>query len=239
LVDRDAGLVGAIVHDLESKILGGELEAGDRIPTERDLAQMWGVSRTTVRQALHELELKSLVDRTRRRGTTVADLRGRAATSAALLSGLSTHARQVAEVLDLRAAIEPPMAARAAMYATGAEIAEMEQLLEAMAHSESAEHDLELDSQFHRLIAKATHNPLFVQLVSDMGKWLREARQSQLRISPERRAEVIAGHALFVEAIRGRDAETAARVSAEHVEHVRRELLPLLHPTQPEDQADV
>jgi GntR family transcriptional repressor for pyruvate dehydrogenase complex len=230
------GLVAAIVNDLESKITRGELKGGDRLPTERDLARAWGVSRTTVRQALYELELKSLVERTRRRGTTVADLSRRTETSEALLSGLSPHARQVAEVLDFRAAIEPPMAARAAIYATSSEIARMDELLEAMAGSQSAERDLELDDEFHRLIAEATHNPLFVQVIGDMANWLRDARQSQLGISSERRARVIAGHVLFVDAIRGRDPEAAARVSAEHVENVRRELLPLLDNRETEDE---
>ncbi|MEA2284949.1 MAG: GntR family transcriptional regulator, transcriptional repressor for pyruvate dehydrogenase complex [Solirubrobacteraceae bacterium] len=234
---RGAGLVGAIVHDLEAKIVDGRLKAGDRLPTERDLAREWGVSRTTVRQALYELELKSLVDRTRRRGTTVADLRARAVTSEALLSGLSPHARQLAEVLDFRAAIEPAMSARAAMYATSSEIAEMDALLEAMAASGSAQTDIELDHRFHTLIAQATHNPLFVQLVGDMANWLRDVRRSQLQISPERRARMLRGHALFVEAIRARDPDAAARVSAEHVEQVRRELWPLLQaddePAQP------
>jgi GntR family transcriptional regulator, transcriptional repressor for pyruvate dehydrogenase complex len=224
--------VGAIVQDLESRILEGRMKVGDKLPTERELAADWGVSRTTVREALYELELKSLVQRTRRRGTTVADLSARAVTSEALLSGLSPHARQLAEVLDFRAAIEPAMSARAAMYATSSEIADLESLLAAMEQSDSAERDIELDDRFHRLIAQATHNPLFVQLVSDMSTWLRDVRQTQLRISPERRASVIRGHALFVEAIRERDPDAAASVAAEHVEHVRRELWPLL-------QADV
>jgi GntR family transcriptional repressor for pyruvate dehydrogenase complex len=220
--------VGAIVQDLESRIVDGRMKVGDRLPTERELAADWGVSRTTVREALYELELKSLVRRTRRRGTTVADLSARTVTSEALLSGLSPHARQLAEVLDFRAAIEPAMSARAALYATSSEIAEMESLLEAMEQSDSAERDIELDDRFHRLIAQATHNPLFVQLISDMSTWLRDVRQTQLGISPERRARVISGHALFVEAIRERDPAAAASVAAEHLEQVRRELWPIL-----------
>jgi GntR family transcriptional repressor for pyruvate dehydrogenase complex len=221
-------LVGAIVQDLEGRIAGGELQPGDRIPTERELAQSWGVSRTTVRQALYELELKSLVERTRRRGTTVSNLADRNRTGAALLSGLSPHARELAEVLDFRAAIEPAMAARAAMYATAAEIAEIAALVSAMATAASAEEDVELDDRFHRLIAKATHNPLFVQLVSDMSEWLRSVRQPQLELSPERRAKVIEGHALFLEAIRARDPDAATQVAADHIEMVRREMWPML-----------
>ena len=223
-----AGLVGAIVQDLESRIVDGRMQVGDKLPTERELAADWGVSRNTVREALYELELKSLVQRARRRGTTVADLSARTVTSEALLSGLSPHARQLAEVLDFRAAIEPAIAARAAMYATSSEIAEMDSLLDAMERADSAERDIELDDRFHRLIAQSTHNPLFVQLFSDMSTWLRDVRQTQLRISPERRASVIRGHALFVEAIRERDPSTAASVAAEHLERVRRELWPLL-----------
>lgn len=221
-------LVVNIVRDLETRILEGKLKEGDRLPTERELAPQYGVSRTTVREALYELELKSLVRRTRRRGTVIADLRNRTGTSEALLSGLSQHAREVAEVLDFRAGVEPAMAARAARYATQADIAELEAVLEAMLKSRSARRDLELDERFHWLIAKATHNPLFLQLMSDMSKWLRETRQTQLQISPDRRRRVIEGHADFLGAIRARDPDLAARVASHHLVEVQRAMAPLL-----------
>lgn len=208
--------------------MDGFFKEGERLPTERELAQGYQVSRSTVREALYELELKNLVERTRRRGTIVSDLSSRVSTSEALLSRLTQPARELAEVLDFRAALEPPMAARAARYATGAEVAELERLLEAMSASKSAERDVELDERFHALIARATHNPLFEQVVEHMSRWLRDVRQNQLGLTDRERVAVMRGHTDIVDAIRARDPEEAARVMAEHVELVRRAMWPLV-----------
>ena len=72
--------------------------------------------------------------------------------SEALISGLSTEGRQIAEILDFRAAIEPAIAARAARYATPGEIKALEDLLDRMAQPGSAAEHMELNTIFHELI---------------------------------------------------------------------------------------
>ncbi|WP_170837768.1 FadR/GntR family transcriptional regulator [Streptomyces sp. TP-A0874] len=215
-------IVLEIVTHFESLIARGEIKAGDKIATERELASTYGISRTTVREAMYELELKGLVERVRRRGTIVTDSGNRGLMSEALLSGLSREGRQIAEILDFRAAIEPAIAARAARYATEAEIRTLEEILGKMATPGPAEEHLALNTQFHEQIAIATHNVLFVDVAKEISKSLNVLMRAQLAMSSERRTQLLVeGHSEFVDAIRERDPERSFQVALKHVEDVQ------------------
>jgi GntR family transcriptional repressor for pyruvate dehydrogenase complex len=215
----------SIVSHFESLIAKGELKHGDKIATERELAIEYDISRTTVREAIYELELKGLVERVRRRGTTVTDLGGRELMSEALVSGLSIEGRRIAEILDFRAAIEPAIAARAARYATAGEIQALEDLLEKMAQPATAAEHLELNTVFHEMIASATHNPLFVNVAKEISKSLAVLTRQQLRMPAARRSKLmVEGHRAFVDAIRNRDPDTAYTVAQAHVEEVQKQV---------------
>lgn len=215
----------SIVDHIESLIATGELQPGDKIATERELAAEYNISRTTVREAIYELELKGLVERARRRGTTVSQLGGRELMSEALISGLSTEKREIAEILDFRAAIEPAIAARAARYATSREIRALEGLLEKMAEPASAAEHLELNTVFHEMIATATHNPLLVRVSKEISNSLTALTRQQLRMPAARRSKLmVEGHRAFVDAIRNRDPEAAFAVAQAHVEEVQKQV---------------
>jgi len=209
-----------LVARLRRMIFDGELAAGARLPPERELQAALGVSRVSVREALHQLELQGLVDRRPGRGTVVVapDRSDRAAT---LLARLTAADRDLLELMDLRAAIEPPIAARAAARATAADVRELRELVEEMDRTSAVERVTELDEAFHAAIARATHNPLFAQLLEVIRDWLRATRRSALQ-SRRRRHESIAAHTRIVAAIAARDADGAALAMREHIEAVNR-----------------
>jgi GntR family transcriptional repressor for pyruvate dehydrogenase complex len=211
--------------DLERVILDGSLSAGDRLPSERELCELLGVSRVSVRQALHELEARGLIDRRRGRGTIVlsaADGAGDVGSAiAAMLGSVSSTTLELARIMELRALIEPPIAALAAARVTERDIEQLRQLVEEM----EAEQDLvrypDLDRAFHQAIAVDTHNPLFTQLTDLIAVQIAPSRRRTLQTVARREASSAAHRRIF-EAIARHDAVAAESEARAHVETVLR-----------------
>src|SRR5208283_2387337 len=104
-----------------------ELKPGDLLPPERQLVQMLGVSRSSVRDAIRSLELKGLLEPRQGVGTVVCSPSVAPANDLAM--ALLEKRKMVADLLDVRQMLEPPLAGRAALHATRDEIAEMEDIL--------------------------------------------------------------------------------------------------------------
>lgn len=153
----------SLTATLQSLIDVGRLPPGSRLPPERELAEILGVSRGSVREAVHELALKGLVDRSPRRGTVVLD-RSSGLIVGSLLTRLSGEGRSMLEVMDLRAAIEPPIAARAAVRATRADIRRLAELIAAIDEGVPRSAAARLDAEFHAAVAAASHNQLLSRL---------------------------------------------------------------------------
>ena len=205
----------SVVDSLERAIRDGKLSEGDRFPPERMLAPQLGVSRATVREALHELELKGLVERRQGRGTVVLET-GRGALAQLLLRKLDPVARDLLELMDFREAIEVPITARAAKYATGADIVRLERLADRMESEVSSKRYSELDAQFHEAIARASHNPLLVKLVRLSADWTTSTRNPRLEGVARRRIS-LEGHREILDRIRHRDPEAAAQAMQDHL----------------------
>ena len=140
-------------------IAEGHVSPGTRLPSERELAVLLGVSRASVREAIHELTLKGLVTREQGRGTVVKETDGRGL-GASLLGLLEPASREVRTILDFREAIEPPIAARAAQRATPSDIRNLTAVLDEMARAPSRADFAAMDRRFHQVVARTTHNPL-------------------------------------------------------------------------------
>jgi GntR family transcriptional repressor for pyruvate dehydrogenase complex len=196
----------------------GVLSPGSRLPAEREFAVQLGVSRASVREALRELELKGLVDRRPGRGTLVATAADRPVSMLARWSG---DERALREVMDLRATIEPPIAARAAGRATERDVQRLADLLARMRTERSTPAFSELDVAFHRQIGRATHNELLVKLVETAFEWMQPSRDGALVTAARRRVSV-AAHAAILDAIAAGDPPAAAAAMTLHLEAVTR-----------------
>jgi GntR family transcriptional repressor for pyruvate dehydrogenase complex len=202
---------------LEQLIGSGRFEDGARLPPERELAASLMVSRASVREAVHELWLKGLVERRRGRGTFVRSPEpARTEFLTALHGRLSDIDMTVFQIMDYRAAIEPPIAARAAERAGAQDWQLLSDLLEAMEGETAARRSAELDARFHYAIAQATRNPLFVQLVEFSSHWLESTREVTLQ-SKHRRELSLRGHREIVRAIAARDGGAAAAAMSAHI----------------------
>jgi GntR family transcriptional repressor for pyruvate dehydrogenase complex len=187
------------------------------------MAAKFGVSRATVREALQELELKGRIERVQGRGTTVAAVSEDVSPGSGLLARLPADERRVAELMDFRHAVEPVIARRAARYATAADVYQLERITEDMAATDSADHYRELDERFHYLVARATHNSVFMMLVEMTWDALRPTRLVQAMDKTARDLALV-DHRAVVEAISERDAERAERAMRAHIDQVARDL---------------
>lgn len=201
---------------IEGLLVSGLLQPGEKLLPERQFAAMFGLSRSTVREAIHELELKGTVERRPGRGTLVRPV---STTQHQLLGTLEGSARSSLQVHDLRSVIEPEVALRAALRATPADLLQMEQILVASQGELTPERSVELDVLFHAAVAGATQNPLLSALVNTTAEWIAGVRSASHQ-SGEGRARSLAGHWQIFEAISAKDPQGAQAAMAEHLQLV-------------------
>jgi GntR family transcriptional repressor for pyruvate dehydrogenase complex len=201
---------------LERLIALGELSPGDKIPAERSIAETLGVSRGSVRDAMQELAHKGLVERRPGRGTVVLDSR---AAGDSLYGPLTEAERTAAQVTDLRQAIEPAVAERAASRATPANLLQLERVLAASHARLTPGESVRLDYEFHLLVAQSAQNPLLVALITTTEEWLADSRRTS-HATQAGRAASVAGHHKIYQAIAASDPQAARGAMSEHLAEV-------------------
>ncbi len=196
-----------------------ELKPGDMLPPERELSRLFGVSRGSIRDAIRKLESVGLVEPRQGSGTVVRDFS--ADLLAAPLTTLLLQKRNmVAELLDVRKMIEPPLAARAASHATAEELAEMEAILDRQAaRMRQGELAIEEDSEFHYAIALAANNSVVLKVLDVLMDLLRETRERSLQVNG-RLEKSFAGHRRILAALKRRDAAAAENAMRRHLQEI-------------------
>lgn len=217
LARRSATMPVVLAAHLERLIATGELAAGARLPSERDLAASMSVSRATLREAMHELEAKHLIERRPGRGTVVVE---RSDAERALLD-LSSPAREARDAAELREIVEPSVAALAAQRATPANLLQLREVLDRTSTRLRPEESLACDTEFHLLVAQAAGNPLLATLHTMVTEWTIEVRRHSHTTADGRRTS-LGGHRAIYAAIEAHDADAAQRAMAEHLGDVRR-----------------
>jgi DNA-binding FadR family transcriptional regulator len=214
---RVSSVSAQIAAHLERLIASGELNAGDRLPAERELAADLQVSRASLREAMHELEAKNLIERKQGRGTRVLARPKHAHDLYDQLSGVERRLRDIAE---LRATTEPQIARLAATRATEANRLELDSVLKRhSADGLTPEVSVEIDQQFHLLLAHAAQNPLLVSLNELTSSWTTPIR---VLSHATRRAREVShrGHSEIFHAVLERDAEAAGAAMLRHLHDV-------------------
>ncbi|WP_162913344.1 FadR/GntR family transcriptional regulator [Rhodospirillaceae bacterium SYSU D60014] len=211
-----------ITAQLRQAIIDGCYAYGEKLPAERQLAEAFGASRTTVRIALDQLEEEQLV--TRRVGSgTFVNFRARSHTDdiAELTSPV--------ELIEVRLGMEPHMTRLAVLNATARDIDRLSEMIDrAEASSGDPEGFTLWDEQFHLLIAECTHNPLMVWLYRQINEVRTHDQWNAMKdkvLTTERITEYNRQHRSLYEAIRTRDVEGAVAIVTNHLHYARRQLL--------------
>ncbi len=213
-----------VAKQIERLITEGLLKPGDKLPPERELAETFQVSRSSLRDAIRTLELVGLVEPRQGEGTIVRDLSADSLVNP-LASMLVRKRELVAELLDVRKMIEPPLAARAATYASPEEIAYLEDILRRQKEKvRRGELAIEEDSEFHYTIARAAKNSVVMKVLDVLMGLLQESRARSLQVEG-RLQRSFAGHRRILRAIQRRDAAAARAAMYRHVEEIEEIIL--------------
>ncbi len=219
-------ITDGVVRRLEHLALA-VLEPGAELPSESDLAEEYGVSRLTMREAIKALQARGLVDIRRGRRPTVAYPSARPIGDF-FTSVIRRDPRRLLDLLEVRRALEVHIAALAAQHASPGSVAAMDLALDAMRHNPD---DLDAvhaaDVRFHESLATASGNQMLSFLIEAMEVPLHASRLQSLAGHLSRGGtitDVIEQHVRILERVRSRDAKGASSAMREHLAETARDL---------------
>lgn len=226
-----ASLSGTVADQLADLIVAGHLQAGERLPPERELAAQLQVSRIVVREALRTLAERGLVEVRAGVGAFVVPMAPGAVTRPLSLY-LVRNKVALTHLFELRRAIEPRIAAAATEAAVSTDLTA---LRDNIARTRTAAVELDgalaatgaapeaaveafawLDLEFHQLLAAASGNPLFQLVLEPLIDRLLAVRREGARL-PGTALRAVDGHAAVLEALERRDQDGAARAMEAHL----------------------
>lgn len=215
----------SVVRQVEQLILHGVLRPGERLPSERELAERLGVSRPSLREALADLQEKGLLTARAGAGIFVAEVLG-SAFSPALMQMFSSHADAVFDYLDFRTDLEGMAAERAARMGSDTDLKVIDTVFQKMAAAatkRSAKEEAQLDAQFHMSICEASHNVVMLHMMRSMYELLQEGvfynRQMMFRNAAAREV-LLDQHRAINTALQNRDPDAARAAVHHHLDFV-------------------
>ncbi len=217
----------SVVRQIEKLILRGILRPGERLPSERDLADRLGVSRPSLREAVAELQAQALLATKAGSGIYVADVLG-SAFSPALIRLFGSHDEAVFDYLSFRRDMEGLAAERAARLGSESDLKVIQAIFTKMeaaqGRSNNAEEEAQLDAQFHSAIIDASHNVVMLHMMRSMYDLLRQGvfynRQVMFKQRTSR-AALLDQHRAINTALQSRDPAGARAAVEAHLDYVQ------------------
>lgn len=214
-----------VVRQIEQLILRGILRPGERLPSERDLAEELGVSRPSLRDALADLSNRGLLVSRAGSGVFVADVLG-SAFSPALIQLFATHDEAVSDYIAFRRDIEGLAAERAARLGSETDLRVIDTIfrkMEAAHQKRDPSDEAQLDAEFHMAIIEASHNVIMLHMLRSMFDLLRQGvfynRQMLFR-NRMTRDQLLDQHRAMNTAVQARDPAAARAAVEAHLSYV-------------------
>jgi DNA-binding GntR family transcriptional regulator len=199
-----------VLEAIREAIISGILKPRERL-MEIQLAEELGVSRTPIREALRKLELEGFIVMVPRKGAYVADL----------------TFKDIADVFEIRAALEGLAAGLAAERITDDELENMERLLVEKAEA-IAENDIDklvnADTKFHDALYRGSRNERLTNIISNLREQIQRFRTTSLSY-PGRSKQSLEEHRSIVEAIQSRDPQKARQAAQDHIENAENSMI--------------
>jgi GntR family transcriptional repressor for pyruvate dehydrogenase complex len=212
-----------LAESIRARILERELAPGSALPTETELARQFAVNRSTVREALRNLQSAGLLER---RGGGKKLFVSRPTVSAVgggLSEALSLHDARFRDVWEALLAVEPAIAAAAARRRQAGQVAELAAIAKEFAAAElPADQAVDSVGQFFRAVGRASGNPVFVIANEPLVQLVEPGLAIIIDRVPQARRRIAAAQEALVDAIRRRASTTAATWMRRHVEDFRR-----------------
>ncbi len=208
-----------VVEQIHQLIRDGHLKPGDKLPPEHKLMADFGVGRSSIRDAIRVLEVMGAVKVRQGGGTVVQDVSPRTIVIP-LATMLSRRRALVAELMDLRLILEPPLARRAAKSVTAQDIAHLEEVLDRQREKVTlGQPAVEEDAEFHGIIARAGGNQVVLNVLDVLMELLQETRAQSLQLKTRSRQSV-SSHGRILGALRKRDPAAAEAAMRNHIRSV-------------------
>ncbi|KKM10477.1 hypothetical protein SY88_12285 [Clostridiales bacterium PH28_bin88] len=218
-----------IMSSIKASIFKGELKPGEKLPPERELAVMMGVSRTSLREALKLLAAMGLVTIKHGQGVFITE-QDPDAYLKRFAESILLQRDTVADLFQIRKVLECKAAAWAAQKATGEQVKQLiDQVDKAQKMIQSKENVrlaflAEHDAKFHNAVAEATQNQVLVRVMEHLLDLLTDSRAHSLAI-PGRALQSVQEHAHVAKCIAGKDLEGAEKAMLNHLLSVEEALL--------------
>lgn len=231
---RRLKVADSVAEQIEMMIARGDYALGDQLPSERVLAEEFGVGRSSMREAIRVLEANGLlrtdhgvgvfVVRNTRRPTDLSEL-------------LIDEEFTVQELFEVRLSLERDAAGFAAQRATAADVSQLEGIIAAAAEPGlSDDAFIALDAELHSTIARVTKNTLLLRLFETIAP-LFVTYSHQVIGLPGRRRTAHEGHCAIVEAVAGKRVRDARSAAVRHIREVERDILENLWHAAADDPA--
>jgi len=222
----NAGRLETVVNGMEQRILQGVYAPGERLPGESSLQVEWGVSRSVVREAMKMLASRGLLSIQQGRGTFVSEstetpLRDQLAITLQRSSGGETN---WADLLEVRHVLEVEVAGRAAGRARTADLDEMRAAVAEMrSHPDQPKGYVDADLRFHRALAEATGNPLWIALLNSLNDLLRQYREEGFR-GKDSALHAADQHEQILQAVEHDDSTAARQAMQRHLQRSQQDI---------------
>jgi len=216
--ERRSSTSEEVITQLREMIHRGELRPGDRLPPERDLAKLLGVSRPTLRAAIRSLAAVGVLQSKQGAGTFVVKSDGPPALDSAPLRMMaSLHGFTTSEMFEARRSLEMAIAALAAERATGEQMATMaEEIAGMFASLDDPEQFLVHDMRFHQMIAASSGNRIMTALMNMVATVLFDVRRKTVNRARDLK-ESAEMHRQIFRAIRDRNSDAARNAMRDHL----------------------
>lgn len=214
--------VTELVQHLTTEIMQAGLQAGDKLPPERQLCELIGVSRSQLREALKCLDMMGFLDIRQGDGTYLAES-ANSILPRTVSWGMLLGSREAAELIEARYFIEKALVSLAATRITAAEIDKLDELLLKMQVAKTPKAFSEVDSQFHLTIAAAAQNPVLYSVLTSIKSLLAEWI-AQVISHEEDTGIIIQQHKDIRDALAANNPHTADEAMSTHIREVTERL---------------
>ncbi len=211
---------GLIVEQIRWLVRQGQLLAGDRLPSERELCDLFGVSRVTVREALRVLESSGLLDvRVGAKGGAFVTAPSGERIRDGIADLLTMSSLSAAEVTEAREVLEMGIVPLVCSRATDDDLDDLDELVLAARRALKADdYTMAMSTEFHVRVAQSAHNGAVELIIESFRGALLLSMEQARRTAPEMGRKGVEEHAAFVAAVRRRDAERASTIMFDHLE---------------------
>ena len=218
MIEKDSVPVQIVNYFLDS-ITAKELKENDRLPPERDLCEMLGVGRSTLREALRILEVMGVIEK--RNDGTYVRLQNEDIIKEAVSIDFAVGITNYAELVEVRNFLETESCVLAAQNSTEEDYRHFDDLCEKMEHSiDDVEEYAKYGTEFHIAIAKATHNEIIAEIFEAIRYVMYDYQKNNMKTKEEVRRSYDE-HLELVSALKKRDSELCKRLMCQHLDYTQ------------------